>query len=75
MLTYIGYAGIVVLVRGGHRGRTARASNPKGHKMPRRNHRGGTTQCVKPKDGRIRKASFWHAIAAGIKPLSEQVQR
>ena len=34
--------------------------------MPRRNHRGGTTQMPKPKDGRVRKASFWHALATAV---------
>jgi hypothetical protein len=42
--------------------------------MPRRNHRGGTAQVEKPKGGQVRKASFWHAIAAGIRPQDE-VQR
>ena len=41
--------------------------------MPRRNHRGGTSQVAKPKGGRVRRASFWHAIAAGIRTQSSIV--
>jgi hypothetical protein len=40
--------------------------------MPRRNHRTTRLQAYK---GERSRRSFWHALAAGIRPLSEQVQK